>query len=455
MARPFLGSTPSWWSSSTSSLWKLKDTSRTRSRSQLNNENAVSRTYTFDHGRLGAGSEDTSGRFSSRPRFIEDLDTQPWAHVRRMWTWTRIGLGAVLLSWSTYCAVRYYIAVRGVQSILFCRSLVVLTETFVPAVVYDDDPIRSKYAIALGAASISSTLLFLPSFLVSLLPRHVQRRIPLLLSLFAAVLLIAPTVINLVLLNIWRFPRSATDIRTIHGRCRWDVDVVWTGTGQSCAPHGAPFGAWLAASISRFIISLIAVGLYVYVAIWKTRPIDEREEERQQHTRLASQGGATPLMRASLAGVRPRSPTPSTPTTPLPSPSSSRRPATVSPVVLAETRSISEEELQRRSLSFTAAGHVLSRIELPQQAGSDDEAEESGDEADRVSNASSERSRRTPTPTGRRTSTSMGGQGSGSTPQRVQVVGAYVQRMSTIDSVGTSSGSPSRSGRGSPASERR
>ncbi|KIJ34587.1 hypothetical protein M422DRAFT_35082, partial [Sphaerobolus stellatus SS14] len=100
-------------------LWKLKDASRTRSRSQLNNENAVSRTYTFDHGRLGAGSEDTSGRFSSRPRFVEDLDTQPWAHVRRMWTWTRIGLGAVLLSWSTYCAVHYYIAVR----------------------VYDDDPV--------------------------------------------------------------------------------------------------------------------------------------------------------------------------------------------------------------------------------------------------------------------------------------------------------------------------
>ena len=113
MARPFLGSTPSWWSSSSSSLWKLKDLSKSRSRSQLTRDNGGSRSpYRFDQ-RFASGSDNGSGRFSSRPQVTFE-DTQQWAHVQRMWTWTRIGLGTILLGWSTYCAVRYFIAVRGV-----------------------------------------------------------------------------------------------------------------------------------------------------------------------------------------------------------------------------------------------------------------------------------------------------------------------------------------------------
>jgi len=138
---------------------------------------------------------------------------------------------------------------------------------------------------------------------------------------------------------------------------------------------------------------------------------------------------------------------PSTPTTAMGG-ASPRRPSSVSPAVLAESRSISEEELQRRSLSFTAAGQVLSRIESPAAAdeGDDDESEDGG-RSDESRSSSEDRmpSRRSPTPSSRGYPPRSGSRAS----QHVQVVGSYVSRMSTIDSVGTNM---SGSGRGSPVS---
>jgi len=176
----------------------------------------------------------------------------------------RIVLGTILLSWTTYCAVRYFIAFRGAfyAPDLSSSSLRHLCPFHV---VYDTDAVRTKYAVAMGTVSLSSTLLYASTLLASLFRRRYPslQPIPLasrILIFLASVFLIGPATVNIILLTSWRNPRSVTDTRTISGRCNWDVDAVWSGTGQSCeGQDGIPFGAWLAASISRFVVSLLVV----------------------------------------------------------------------------------------------------------------------------------------------------------------------------------------------------
>ena len=69
------------------------------------------------------------------------------------------------------------------------------------------------------------------------------------------------SIINIVLVNIWRTPHNPTQFgRSVQGRCHWDIDVVWSGTGMVCAQKGAkPFGDWLGAAICRLALSAMLV----------------------------------------------------------------------------------------------------------------------------------------------------------------------------------------------------
>lgn len=191
------------------------------------------------------------------------------------------------------------------------------------------------------------------------------------------------------------------------------------------------------------ILAGYSIAPALFLCIRKTR--SATPGERSQHTPSQSLGATTPLMRVSYSSpggaTRPGTASTANPATPI-SAASQQLPS-VSPVILAESRPISEEELQRRSLSFTAAGQVLSRIEVD-AAGNDDESEDEGRSDD--SRSSSEEqitTRRSPTPSSRGHPSRSGSRAS----QRVQVVGSFVSRMSTIDSVGTN---VSGSERGSP-----
>jgi len=443
-------------SSPTSSLWKLKfkDTSSTsgitsgtelnRSRlselsrsiyedtpsDQLHAEASVS-----DHNKFRFPSSSGSRRARA-------------AHELRMWRWLRIGLGIVVVGWSTYCAVRYFIALR----------------------VYDDDAIRTKYALALGITSTSCTLLYIPLFSSTLFRLSQPRHPPLLqhtLALIAAGLLLAIAILNLILVNAWRTPGSPTDTRTIQGRCHLDVDAIWGGTGLACAKAGGatgggapvPFGAWLGAAIGRVVITFLVLTLCHFSVVIITRsqtnpPHLQQASDSSQHTPSQSLAATAPLMSGLTMMVpRPRSPSPSsTPSTAGFGYGYPRRSSLGGAAyVLAETRS--EEELQRRSLSFTTAGQVLSRVDRPSYPAAEGEDDDNSLEDERPASTSSSGSSNNSSARGRASPEQDLDIPSRSISMRVpypqlvqdrekqtvQVLGSYMERMSTIDSVQTTS----------------
>jgi hypothetical protein len=83
----------------------------------------------------------------------------------------------------------------------------------------------------------------------SISPHHILQ---FLLSFF----LFAPTVVNLVLVCVWRNVGSGLSLR---GRCHWSPDVVWVGVGGQCAPHAPAWGVWLAAAILRLILTAVVL----------------------------------------------------------------------------------------------------------------------------------------------------------------------------------------------------
>jgi hypothetical protein len=82
------------------------------------------------------------------------------------------------------------------------------------------------------------------------------------LAYLSSAVVLGLTMINLVLVNVWRTPRDPAQFaRSIQGRCHWDLDVVWSGTGMACAAQGnaRPFGVWLGAAIFRLVMSAVLV----------------------------------------------------------------------------------------------------------------------------------------------------------------------------------------------------
>ncbi|KAF8266048.1 hypothetical protein EI94DRAFT_1702058 [Lactarius quietus] len=67
------------------------------------------------------------------------------------------------------------------------------------------------------------------------------------------------TPVNLALIFAWRSTRSEFSLR---GRCHWDLDVVWVGVGGQCALHAPVWGVWLAAAVSRFVLTVIILITY-------------------------------------------------------------------------------------------------------------------------------------------------------------------------------------------------
>jgi len=99
-----------------------------------------------------------------------------------------------------------------------------------------------------------------------ILPYHIIERHPQLqylgvsphhiLQLLLFFFLIAPTVVNLVLVYVWRDVGSGLSLR---GRCHWSPDVVWVGVGGQCAPHAPAWGVWLTAAVLRLILTAIVL----------------------------------------------------------------------------------------------------------------------------------------------------------------------------------------------------
>jgi hypothetical protein len=87
----------------------------------------------------------------------------------------------------------------------------------------------------------------------SISPHHILQ---FLLSFF----LFAPTIVNLVLVCVWRNVGSGLSLR---GRCHWSPDAIWVGVGGQCAPHAPAWGVWLTAAILRLVLTGIVLVRHV------------------------------------------------------------------------------------------------------------------------------------------------------------------------------------------------
>lgn len=92
---------------------------------------------------------------------------------------------------------------------------------------------------------------------------HLDRRLSILvhsLAFLSSTLVLCLTVINLVLIFVWRTPHNPAQFgRSIQGRCHLGLDVVWSGTGMVCIHNPKPFSGWLGAAIGRLTISAVLI----------------------------------------------------------------------------------------------------------------------------------------------------------------------------------------------------
>lgn len=149
---------------------------------------------------------------------------------------------AFLASWGLYTTIRYFVAF----TIYSARD-------------------RQIALLVLGIASALSFAATLSTLFLSFLAPHLgsrrqsrslYTRIFALLSYSASLLLLGPAVANVAFVVIWR--HSTDPGLSAQGRCHWDIDIFWTGTGLQCNGSNAVlWGSWLAGSIVRLVLTAL------------------------------------------------------------------------------------------------------------------------------------------------------------------------------------------------------
>lgn len=153
----------------------------------------------------------------------------------------RVSRRVIIGSWASYTTVRYFIAY----------------------VIYSNRTRRSV-ALSLGISSALSLLVAGALALSLVVPNHTTHSRPNSGSLgkslrhvcqfLASFFLFAPAAVNLALVFSWRNTGSEFSLR---GRCHWNPDVVWEGVGGQCTRHAPVWGVWLAAAISRLVLTAV------------------------------------------------------------------------------------------------------------------------------------------------------------------------------------------------------
>ncbi|KAI0263181.1 hypothetical protein BC834DRAFT_971467 [Gloeopeniophorella convolvens] len=195
---------------------------------------------------------------------------------------------SIIGSWASYTTVRYLIAY----------------------VTYSEST-RQSVALALGISSVLSFFVAAALALSILFPSHVTHDHPRLRSLGKALrhtsqyltsfFLFAPAAINLALVFVWRDTGSDLSLR---GRCHWDLDVTWVGVGGQCGAHSPVFGVWLAAAVSRLVLTtgfLVAyhISCQAYRASRRStryRPEDVQQLDTTEVTQTAEGGPSRPSL---------------------------------------------------------------------------------------------------------------------------------------------------------------
>ena len=232
----------------------------------------------------------------------------------RRWRVLKEGLGFIVLSWTIYQTIRYFVAYSSEPSPQVDGHSLTLARYFLFSLriisVYNEDTIRTRFNFALGLLSgLGMTLLIIYKvfdYLVRLLDlatsltltllHIIQPRDHILIKRFlffivylSSLCIFAIALINAILVPIWRYGTPSEPFSVAHslqGRCKWDVDVIWTGTGNQCRRDPAPYGAFVAAAVTRTVLT---AGLLVAFHLAQRQyAIAARSRRSNSATRLMS-----------------------------------------------------------------------------------------------------------------------------------------------------------------------
>ncbi|KAH9920823.1 uncharacterized protein BXZ73DRAFT_91857 [Epithele typhae] len=192
--------------------------------------------------------------------------------LRRL-RWAKRALWALIGSWATYCTVRYYVGAWL-------------------------HPFQTRQIIALVLGSCTALCLAcnVTSLVISAFahrlgwyyrPHSKHELLQGFLRYSSSLLLIAPSIVNFVLVILWR---NISDIKdSLQGRCHWDIDVVWSGFGGVCDDSPA-FGFWLVGAIVRLLLTLALVLAYHVVSY---KYMVTRRPSRRRHSTLVRHSTAS------------------------------------------------------------------------------------------------------------------------------------------------------------------
>ncbi|KAI0791036.1 hypothetical protein C8Q75DRAFT_86218 [Abortiporus biennis] len=177
-------------------------------------------------------------------------------------------------AWAVYNTTRYYAA----------------------ATIYTTHE-RRTIVLILGSLSGLSSVLVLCSFILSAIGYHLLGRnlgphfvyfsLQSLLGFSSCLLLSAPAVVNFIFVFLWR--SSPVPSESLEGRCHWDLDIFWSGTGSQCdSTESISWTLFLVGAVLRLVFTLVAVFAFFftsrkYVAI--RSPSRRRHSTQSQHLR--------------------------------------------------------------------------------------------------------------------------------------------------------------------------
>ncbi|KAI8990371.1 hypothetical protein BD414DRAFT_483405 [Trametes punicea] len=187
--------------------------------------------------------------------------------------WAGRVLTAIICGWAVYNTVRYFVGAILHQ--------------------YRD---RQIVAIALGSCSALCVACVLVSIIIDAsapqlgwyyLPRSAYVLLQDFLIYSSSFCVLAPAIVNFVLVFLWRDPSDT--LNSLRGRCRWDIDVVWSGLGGQCEPSPA-WRYWLAGSLVRLILTALIIIAYHAVSY---KYLITRQPSRRRHTSIFRHSAAS------------------------------------------------------------------------------------------------------------------------------------------------------------------
>ncbi|KAI0331335.1 hypothetical protein GY45DRAFT_629593 [Cubamyces sp. BRFM 1775] len=187
--------------------------------------------------------------------------------------WAGRVLLVVICGWAVYNTVRYYVGAMQHQ--------------------YRE---RQIVAIVLGSCSALCVACILVSIIVIASAPHLgwfhrPRSTHVLLQDFlnysSSLFVLAPAVANFVLVFVWKNPSDP--LNSLHGRCHWDIDVVWSGLGGQCQSSPA-WGTWLAGALVRLILTVSVIIAYHAVSY---KYLITRQPSRRRHNSIFRHSAAS------------------------------------------------------------------------------------------------------------------------------------------------------------------